>query len=258
MNENVLRGGKRYVNNVKVAHPLKPLVSIITVVYNGEQYLEQTILSVLNQTYLNIEYIIVDGGSKDRTVDIIKRYEDQIDYWVSEPDKGIYDAMNKGISLATGELIGIINSDDWYESYCVEEIVELFRQHQESIIYGLMRHIKNELPIETYAPYPNSIPFKMLPHPTCFVPHSIYKKYGVFDVTYRSCADYHLILRLHRKNVSFILLEKVLANFRMGGFSFKFKSLRESFNMRYEMGYISNFQRITRISVLYILNLLKK
>ena len=91
----------------------QPLVSVITVVYNGEKYLEQTIQSVINQTYNNIEYIIIDGGSTDTTLDIIKKYKDYISYFISEPDNGLYDAMNKGIRRANGELIGMLNSDDW-------------------------------------------------------------------------------------------------------------------------------------------------
>ena len=90
-----------------------PLITIITVSYNAVKTIEDTIVSVLGQTYNNIEYIIIDGGSTDGTLDIIKKYQDKITYWVSEPDKGIYDAMNKGIAKANGELIGIINSDDW-------------------------------------------------------------------------------------------------------------------------------------------------
>lgn len=90
-------------------------ISIVTVSYNAAKTIEQTIKSVINQTYSNIEYIVIDGGSTDGTVDIIRKYEDRIAYWVSEPDGGIFDAMNKGIKVATGEVVGIINSDDWYE-----------------------------------------------------------------------------------------------------------------------------------------------
>lgn len=140
MSANKLQGGRRIRNIEKVSRSSEPLVSIITVVFNGEKYLEQTILSVLNQTYSNIEYIIIDGGSSDATLDIINKYTDKIDYWVSEPDSGIYDAMNKGISLATGQLIGIINSDDWYELDAVEEIVRAYKDGS-TIIYGFMRHI---------------------------------------------------------------------------------------------------------------------
>ena len=99
---------------------LYPYISIITVVKNGEKYLEETIKSVINQTYKNYEYIVIDGGSKDKTLDIIKKYSDKIDYWVSETDKGLYDAFNKGMQLAKGDFIGIINSDDVYLSKTLE------------------------------------------------------------------------------------------------------------------------------------------
>ena len=115
--------------------------------------------------------------------------------------------MNKGISLATGQLIGIINSDDWYELDAVEEIVRAYKDGS-TIIYGFMRHIVEEKPIEVYAAYPVSIPCKMIPHSTCFVPKFIYDQYGTFDLSYRSCADYHFILRLYKEGISFSILEK--------------------------------------------------
>lgn len=226
-------------------------VSIITVVYNGVKHLEQTIKSVLNQTYANIEYIIIDGGSTDGTINIIKKYESNIAHWVSEPDSGIYDAMNKGIKMATGELIGIINSDDWYEPYAVEEIVMAYKDN--TVCYGLMRHISNDEILEIYAPAPCLIPKKMIPHSTCFVPSNIYRKYGLFDLQYKSCADYHLILRLYKAGVKFEFIEKVIANFRFGGYSWKTSSLRESFNMRYKMGVISLFERNVKILAICLL-----
>jgi len=107
-------GGLRTKGYFKKSFEDKPLISIITVVFNGEKYLEETIQSVINQTYDNVEYIIIDGGSTDGTLDIIKKYEDQIDYWVSEKDKGIYDAMNKGIDLASGDGLLFLNSGDYF------------------------------------------------------------------------------------------------------------------------------------------------
>ena len=112
-----------------------PLISIITVVYNGSKTLKQTIDSVLSQNYKNIEYIVIDGGSNDGTLDIIKKYESHINYWISEPDKGLYDAMNKGISAAKGVLIGMINSDDWYELNAVELIVKAYIENPSKLIF---------------------------------------------------------------------------------------------------------------------------
>ena len=101
----------------------KPLVSIVTIVYNGEKHLEQTIQSVLNQTYSNIEYIIIDGGSKDNTINIIEKYSDRLAYWISEKDNGISDAFNKGIAKSTGEIVGLINADDWYDFDAIKHVV---------------------------------------------------------------------------------------------------------------------------------------
>lgn len=121
-----------------------PLISVITVSYNAVTTIEQTILSVINQTYSNIEYIIIDGGSTDGTVDIIRKYADRIAYWVSEPDKGIYDAMNKGTKKANGEYIAFLNSDDWYELDAVS-IIAQFADGKNDLISGIIKLYKNDL-----------------------------------------------------------------------------------------------------------------
>jgi glycosyltransferase involved in cell wall biosynthesis len=230
-----------------------PLISIITVVYNGKDTLEQTILSVINQTYSNIEYIIIDGGSMDGTVDIIKKYQDKIAYWVSEPDKGIYDAMNKGIEKATGELIGIINSDDWYELNCCEIILQYYSVQKNVVLYGLIRNIIQPNVFDIYSCSPEYIDKKMPPHPTVFIPKKIYDMYGYFDISYKSCADYELLLRLRKKDVSFYMIEKVLANFRFGkGRSSSFTAQREAFNMRYKYGMISRREKLLKIIGLFL------
>mgnify|MGYP000302656355 FL=1 len=112
-----------------------PLISVVTVSYNAIATIEQTILSVINQKYSAIEYIIIDGGSTDGTVDIIKKYEDKISYWVSERDNGIYDAMNKGIRHATGKIVGIINSDDWYEMDAFATVADLYLKKGDLYLY---------------------------------------------------------------------------------------------------------------------------
>jgi len=130
-------GGLRTKGYFKKSYDDKPLISIITVVYNGDKYLEETIKSVINQTYDNVEYIIIDGGSTDGTVDIIKKYEQAIDYWVSERDRGIYDAMNKGIDTATGEWINFMNAGDRFYEDCVLEKVFAGNDHKAvDIVYG--------------------------------------------------------------------------------------------------------------------------
>ena len=118
-----------------------PLISVITVSYNAVTTIEQTILSVINQTYSNIEYIIIDGGSTDGTVDIIRKYADRIAYWVSEPDKGIYDAMNKGTKKANGEYIAFLNSDDWYELDAVS-IIAQFADGKNDLYQVLLSYIR--------------------------------------------------------------------------------------------------------------------
>ena len=115
-----------------------PLVSIITVVYNGEKHIEQTINSVLNQTYSNIEYIIIDGDSTDNTLNIIKKYEDKIAHFISEKDSGIYNAMNKGLALTKGEIISILNADDYYFENTLQQVVDIFSTSQSDIVYGNM------------------------------------------------------------------------------------------------------------------------
>jgi glycosyltransferase involved in cell wall biosynthesis len=129
-------GGLRTKGYYKKSYEDKPLISIVTVVYNGEKFLEETILSVINQTYDNIEYIIIDGGSNDGTIDIIKKYEDKIDYWISEKDKGIYDAMNKGIIKASGNLVNLLNAGDkLYDSIVIAEVVKSYKPDIK-LIYG--------------------------------------------------------------------------------------------------------------------------
>ena len=120
-------GGLRTKGYFKKPYEDKPLISIITVVYNGEKYLEETIQSVINQTYDNVEYIIIDGGSTDGTVDIIKKYEDQIDYWVSEKDTGMYNALNKGFSCAQGDYLGWLNADDTLFPNAFKDINTVFK-----------------------------------------------------------------------------------------------------------------------------------
>jgi len=214
----MLKGG---IGLHKKSEPDLPLVSIITVVYNGAKHIEQTINSVLNRSYKNIEYIIVDGGSTDNTIEIIKHYEDKIDYWQSEKDNGIYFAMNKGISLAKGELIGILNADDYYLSGTITKVVETHKKNHADIYHGDIQYIAESGELLSPAT-PDISKMNEMPaifHPTCFVRKSVYDKVGMFDTQYKISADYDFLLRCLKQNFSFQYIPDVLTCFRLGGMS---------------------------------------
>lgn len=210
-------------NSIDINIPMKPLVSIITVVFNGEKYLEQAINSIASQSYQNIEYIIIDGGSTDRTLDIIQQYEDTIDRWITQSDRGLYDAMNKGIALATGEIIGILNSDDLYLENTVLEVVREYQKiHSPCVIYGDMYKFADE--DRTVALQRGNLSDRafetasiIINHPTCFVQRSLYKNFGTFNLEYEVGADRELMMRFHSQNVPFIKLDRTIAKFRLGG-----------------------------------------
>lgn len=201
-----------------------PLISIITVVYNGEKHLEQTINSVLNQAYPHIEYIIVDGGSTDKTIPIIKKYENKISKWISEPDRGIYDAMNKGIALASGQYIGMINADDWYESDAVERVVEVIRENPKvDIVHGKLNFI-NLYTGKSFILTPKVSLHNLLwkgmsvYHPTMFVKKSVYSIYK-YNVDYRIKSDFKFIYQTIKDGKSYIATDSIIASFRSGGAS---------------------------------------
>jgi glycosyltransferase involved in cell wall biosynthesis len=202
----------------------QPLVSIITVCRNSEKTIAKTIESVLNQTHSNLEYIIIDGLSNDRTMEIVKQYEHTFKgrmRWISEHDDGIYDAMNKGIARAQGEVIGIINSDDWYEPEAVNIAVSAIKNNSTVIAYGMLRFYKDGREWMVQRNSHNYLQEFMIPHPASFVPKALYNKYGVFNTLYRYAADYEFMLRLHYAGVKFIPLDKIIANFQMEGVSIR-------------------------------------
>ena len=194
------------------------LVSIVTVVYNGETHLEQTIRSVLEQTYPHIEYIIIDGGSKDRSVEIIKQYSDRLAYWVSEKDKGISDAFNKGIARATGSIIGLINADDWYEPNMVALMVEALQD--ADVGYADLQYWKEGKKDMIVEGNHEMLLYEMsVNHPTVFVRSECYKKFGTFRLECRYAMDYDLMLRFRLNGCRFVRVPQVLANMRWEGIS---------------------------------------
>ena len=205
----------------------EPLISIITVSYNSEKTIKDTIESLLNQTYKNIEYILVDGKSTDSTVNIIKSYEKTakkkgiIYRWVSELDKGIYDAMNKGISMASGEVIGIINSDDWYESKAIESVIKVFEENKSiDVVHGNLlfytRSTGNKL--ERKPKEIEKLRQEMcLYHPSIFVRSKVYNDLDGFNLEYKIASDYEFILKCYLNKKKFFYLNKVLAVYDNGG-----------------------------------------
>ena len=204
-----------------------PLISIVTVVFNGEKYLEETIKSVLNQTYPNVEYIIIDGGSTDRTLNIISKYEDYIDYWINEPDKGIYDAMNKGIKIVY-RLFGwyFPNSDDWYEKNALEEVCKCFNLYKDGDVYYGNNKIYSEkkelLFYRNSEDMTNINKTKTFCHQNAFIKMKAYKTFGLHDMKYKIAADYDLIFKFFINNCQFYKINQFLVNYRLGGVSSKY------------------------------------
>jgi glycosyltransferase len=203
-------------------------VSIITVVLNSAEYIEDCIKSVIGQDYKDIEYIIIDGGSIDGTIEIIRRYKNRIAKWISEPDRGIYDAMNKGIRMASGDVIGILNSDDMYANqHVLEKVAAVFADGQSESCYGdliyvdaenadRIRRVWRSDPYNIHRFYQGWMP----PHPTFFVHREVYEQYGGFNLELGTAADYELMLRfLVRHEITSSYIPKVLVCMRTGGMS---------------------------------------
>lgn len=198
----------------------KPLISIITVVFNGEKFLEETIQSVINQTYDNVEYIIIDGGSSDGTVDIIKKYEDKIDYWVSEKDKGIYDAMNKGIDAASGEWINFMNGGDGFHADDV--LNKIFSQNELKnidVVYGNHNVIyPHKTRIAKAGKIEDIWKGSQFCHQSAFVSADAHKA-NKFNLSNRIGADFEFFYTLHKKKMSFKHIDIIVANYSAGGVS---------------------------------------
>ena len=204
-------------------------VSIVTVCFNSAATIRDAIDSVLSQSHPDVEYIIIDGGSTDNTMQIVSEYEGRIATVVSEPDQGIYDAMNKGIRAATGDVMGILNSDDFFASSdVIADVVDVFRSDDDAdIVFGDVVFVSAEdlTSVKRYYSSRHFKPWKlrfgyMPPHPATFVRRDLYTRYGEYNLEYRIASDYEMFVRwLIRNEVQYRRLDEVLVHMRLGGIS---------------------------------------
>ena len=219
-------------------------------VYIGEKHLEQAIKSIVNQSYKNIEYIIIDGGSTDGTLDIIKQYKNHIAYWVSEPDNGIYDAMNKGIKKASGEFIGMLNADDWYEPEIIEKVANkidsLEGDVEDRVIYCDYYNYDEELSAGFKTKQTSEMKYwkgMTVSHQAMFIHRTIYEKLGLYSLDYCFASDYEFFLRMIKAGIRFEKLDFQGINFRMGGASTRYMNRSISEVSRIIRKYFGVFSR---------------
>ena len=199
-----------------------PKISVITISFNSKKTIEKTIKSVIEQNYPNLEYIIIDGGSTDGTLEIINKYKENISYFVSEADKGISDAFNKGIKVATGEIIGIINSDDEYLPNALNTVAKNYEKGIDVYIGSILINDEENKINYTYKPSIkiNKYLIKLnIAHPSTFVSKSAYENYGLFSLDFKIAMDLDLLRRFYYKGAKFKQVEGVLAKFNVGGVS---------------------------------------
>lgn len=201
-------------------------VSIITATYNSSQTIIDTIKSLEEQTYSNIEYIIIDGASKDNTLELIKEYCTKVSIIISEPDKGIYDALNKGISVSTGDIVGFLHSDDIFAyPEAIEDLVKTLKTNQSQAVYADLEYVSKENVkniirkwTSGYYKYSNLKKGWMPPHPTFYMKRELYNIHGNFDLDFKISADYDSLLRyLWSNKISISYLPKVVTKMRIGG-----------------------------------------
>ena len=203
-------------------------ISIITVVLNGEKTIGRAIESVFSQKNIDLEYILIDGGSVDKTLEIVASYKDQITHIISEKDAGIYDAMNKGVRLASGHIIGILNADDIYAHEDVLSSVQShFLSRDLDALYGDLEYFDTDQPLRTFRTYRSrgfsagKLSRGLMPaHPTLFLHRNVYKEYGLFNTTYKIAGDFEFIARIFKKHtLKTHYVPKIMVRMQSGGIS---------------------------------------
>jgi len=203
-----------------------PKISIITVCYNSEKTIERTIQSVFAQQYNNVEYLIIDGGSKDKTLAIINKYANQIDFLVSERDNGLYDAINKGIKIATGDVVGLLHADDVFADETVlSSIANVFKENNNQVLYGNLTYMQPNGKIlrkwlsKAYRPGLFNWGW-MPPHPTFYCKKELFERLGYYNTNFGTACDYELMVRfMHHYNINSYYLNKIIVKMSVGGVS---------------------------------------
>jgi glycosyltransferase involved in cell wall biosynthesis len=200
-----------------------PKISVITISYNAVETIEKTIQSVLRQNYSNLEYIVIDGGSTDGTVDIIKKYEDNISFWISEEDEGLYDGLNKGIRKSTGDIIGQINADDLYVGGALRSVAHKFKREKIDLLYGNTFQINKAGNVinKKYASKWHNIwdGCGAFFHSSCFFSKGVLNEVGLYDTKYKIAADIDLLQRVHLNTNRIKILDEFITKQRIGGVS---------------------------------------
>lgn len=231
----------------------KPLFSIITVTYNSKDGLEKTIKSVKNQSCKEYEYIVIDGRSTDGTVNVIKKYEEGIDYWVSEDDGGIYDAMNKGIENSSGQLLFFLNAGDtFYDKEVLQDVKDFYlKNNKPECLYGGINYINPFKGVEYEEIIKEKVTFskikkgKMIRHQSLFVDKSVFERVGDFNLSYGLGGDYEFECRVFLSNIEGIFFDRIITNFYGGGaggdlfksYKIKGRIIREKFGILYYLRY---------------------
>lgn len=224
-----------------------PLLTVITINRNDREGLRHTLESVLNEQALapdELEYIVIDGASTDGSAELLADYaartdlRHRISVWVSEADGGIYDAMNKGLSRATGKLVGIINSGDSLLPSALAGLPDLHAEHPGAVLYGAFSVMKDGVFDWVQGFTASELPNKMIPHNASFVPRTLYETYGPYDTSYKVCADYDLFLKLYTDGVPFVWINRIVCDYALGGLSDRAEQLRltESVAIRRKYG----------------------
>ena len=208
-----------------------PKITLITPTFNSEKHIRKTIDSIISQNYPNLEYIVVDDMSNDNTINIIKEYGNFVNNLIIEKDKNSFDAINKGIKKSTGELIKIINSDDYLLENCLFEAAEVYSNSDDKqvVVDGYLKAIWEDGSFKAIWTNKQKIinNYDIFNHPSWFVPKIIYDKFGLYSIDYNICSDYEYYLRLKSAGIPFLTIENPIVAFRMGGISYGLDSLPE-------------------------------